>query len=146
MVVLWRLGHSVFPLAWTGPLIQFTKDSTVLWKALCKGSLRNRQTVVKLEFHTRRIGIRSKQLHPLKDSSTDTCIAGQPELFSSLQNMCLRSSVVLTCRVRPLDWAARPVNLASPAGLRGWSNQPSFAVPVEPDAARVACPCSTEAR
>ena len=63
-----------------------------------------------------------------------------------LQNTVLRSSVVLTCRVRPLDWAACPVNLASPAGLRGWSNQPSCAVPVEPDAGRVACPCSTEAR
>jgi len=30
-----------------------------------------------------------------------------------MQNKILRSSVVLTCRVRPLDWAAYPVNLAT---------------------------------
>jgi hypothetical protein len=72
----------------------------------------------------------------------------------------------LKYRLRPSDWAARPVNLITNQakemgfGVRydrysqSWDsrlrrhqkNQPSCAVLVEPDATRVACPCSTEAR
>ena len=62
-----------------------------------------------------------------------------PGLLSCGRQWCKRAvaafrSVQYTRQTRP------------PTELRGWSNQPSCAVPVEPDARRRACPCSTEAR
>jgi len=62
-----------------------------------------------------------------------------------VQDYVLRSSVVLTCRCG-LSIGQHTRQTRPPTELRGWRNQPSSAVPVEPDAMRVACPCSTEAR
>ena len=81
----------------------------------------------------------------LKKSAAEACLRRPVEVFSFVQDGVLRSSVVQTCRCGlPIGQHTRQTR--PPTGLRGWRNQPSSAVPVEPDAMRVACPCSTEAR
>jgi hypothetical protein len=49
-------------------------------------------------------------------------------------------------RLRPSHWAARPVNPTTNRAKEMEITNPSCAEPVEPDAWRQACPCSTEAR
>ena len=74
-----------------------------------------------------------------------TCIRNQSTVSCRQQNMfCGRQW--RNVPLRPSDRCSTPGKPGSPTGLRGWRNQPSSAVPVEPDARRVACPCSTEAR
>ena len=51
------------------------------------------------------------RLPPSPHAQTSACLICSTELCSPVQNIVLRSSVALTCRVRPLDWAAYPVNL-----------------------------------
>ena len=49
--------------------------------------------------------------HPARVHKNTACFIRSSELCSPVQNIVLWSSLALTCRVRPLDWAAYPVNL-----------------------------------
>jgi len=82
---------------------------------------------------------------PPKIVAVKTCFRTLFDVSCPLQNIVLRSSVTQTYAAA-FRSGSTPGKPDHQSGQGNGVNRPLCAVPVEPDAMRVACPCSTEAR